>query len=148
MGRERNSILCLGRSDQQLQEAYLSDARMGIEGASAEVFAATDAALREQLRDNLEGLVDLEEHDIAEVIGHAKCLVQDALAALYAAESRKRNSETAARAALLDAARAAVAEVVAGEALREEEGHGRPCSRDGSLPLLFSGPNPRCRPEA
>ena len=48
-----------------------------------------------------------------------KCMVQDALAALYAAESRKRNSETAARAALLDAASAAVAEVVAGEALRE-----------------------------
>ena len=109
------------RSDQQLQEAYLSDARMGIEGASAKISAATDAALREQLRDNLEGLADLEERDIAEVIGHAKCLVQDALAALYAAESRKRNLETAARAALLDAARAAVAEVVAGEALREEE---------------------------
>ena len=59
VGRERNSILFLGQSDQQLQGAYLSDARMGIEGASAEVFAATDAALREQLRDNLEGLADL-----------------------------------------------------------------------------------------
>ena len=56
---------------------------------------------------------------------NAKCLVQDALTALYAAESRKRNLETAARAALLDAASAAVAEVVAGEALRENETHTR-----------------------
>ena len=51
--------------------------------------------------------------------------MQDALAALYAAESRKRNLETAAKEALLDAASAAVAEVVAGEALREEETHTR-----------------------
>ena len=57
----------LGRSDQQLQEAYLSDARMGIEGASAEVFAATDAALREQQKhEKKRGMQGREEEPLDE----------------------------------------------------------------------------------
>lgn len=106
--------------DEQLQQAYLSGARMGIEDASPEILAATDAALREQLEGNTEALGDCNECDILDVIGNAKSLVREALVALHAVEYRKRILETVARQAVLDAANAAVAEAVYKEGLRDE----------------------------
>ena len=64
------SLPALSDIDQQLQEAYLHDARMGVDSPSPVVLAATDAASRGQLQGNVEALGDLAEIDIADAVGN------------------------------------------------------------------------------
>lgn len=55
--------------DGQLQPTYLEGARLGIEYASPQILAATEAAFRERLHGNLEALADLDEQKVADAIG-------------------------------------------------------------------------------